>query len=93
MRCAKRFSNEKVEVRFALIGEPDIHNPESVSLTHIKEWENLGFIEYWGRQENMLEVYNKADLVCFPSYHEGLPKALLEAASAASKRALGRPSW
>ncbi len=81
MRCAKRFSNEKVEVRFALIGEPDIHNPESVSLTHIKEWENLGFIEYWGRQENMLEVYNKADLVCFPSYHEGLPKALLEAAS------------
>jgi len=29
----------------------------------------------------MLSIYHKADIVCFPSYHEGLPKALLEAAS------------
>ena len=28
-----------------------------------------------------IQLYNKADLVCFPSYHEGLPRALLEAAS------------
>jgi len=81
VRCSQRFFLDNYNVRFALIGEPDIHNPESVSNEELKEWEDLGYVEYWGRQENMLDVYNKADLVCFPSYHEGLPRALLEAAS------------
>jgi len=79
--CAKRCFNEKVQVRFALVGEPDVHNPESVSKTLLKDWEDQQIIEYWGRRENMLEVYNMSDIVCFPSYHEGLPRALLEAAS------------
>ena len=81
VRCAKRFYNLKINVRFALIGEPDEHNPESVPEQQLKEWEESGCIEYWGKKENMAEVYNMADLVCFPSYHEGLPLALLEAAS------------
>ena len=81
VNCAKRCFYEKIQVRFALIGEPDQHNPESVSKTQLVEWENLKVIEYWGRQENMLKVYNNADIGCFPSYHEGLPRALLEAAS------------
>jgi glycosyltransferase involved in cell wall biosynthesis len=81
VRCAQRFFLDKYNVRFALIGEPDIHNPESVPQEDLINWQDLGYIEYWGRQENMFEVYNKADLVCFPSYHEGLPRALLEAAS------------
>ena len=31
----------------------------------------------------MLSVYRKASIVCLPSYREGMPKCLLEAAAAA----------
>ena len=81
VNCAKKSINKGKKVRFVLVGEPDIHNPESISLMQLKQWDELGIIEWWERKTNMLEVYHMADVVCFPSYHEGLPKALLEAAS------------
>jgi glycosyltransferase involved in cell wall biosynthesis len=81
VNCARLCINNNINARFALIGEPDAHNPECIPDSKIQEWVDLGLVEYWGRQDNMLAVYNDADIVCFPSYHEGLPKALLEAAS------------
>jgi len=81
VNCAKRCITNKISVRFALVGNPDLHNPESIPEAQLKQWVELGFVEWWGEQDNMLKIYHMADLVCFPSYHEGLPKALLEAAS------------
>ena len=81
VNCAKRCIANKISVRFALVGNPDLHNPESIPEAQLKQWVELGFVEWWGEQDNMLKIYHMADLVCFPSYHEGLPKALLEAAS------------
>ena len=37
--------------------------------------------EWWGDQNNMPEIQSRSTIVCFPSYREGLPKSLLEAAS------------
>jgi glycosyltransferase involved in cell wall biosynthesis len=68
-------------VRFALVGDQDIHNPECISKRQLEEWVKTGAVEWWGRSEDMVKVYHAADIVCFPSYHEGLPKSLLEAAS------------
>ena len=42
-------------------------------------------IEWWGWQEDMPAVYSQAHIVCLPSYREGVPRTLLEAA------ACGRP--
>ena len=81
VRCAQRCINYKIDVRFALIGDPDPHNPESIPEVQLKEWVDQGVIEWWKKKNNMSEVYSLADIVCFPSYHEGLPKTLLEAAS------------
>jgi glycosyltransferase involved in cell wall biosynthesis len=81
VNCAKKFTKKDTNVRFALVGEPDLHNPESVSIMQLKHWVELGIVEWWAKKNNMLEVYHMADIVLFPSYHEGLPKALLEAAS------------
>jgi glycosyltransferase involved in cell wall biosynthesis len=39
--------------------------------------------EWWQHREDMPAVYAEADIVCLPSYREGLPKALLEGASSA----------
>lgn len=79
--CAKRCQNMKVNARFVLIGDPDPHNPECIPDSQLKKWIEHGAIEWWERQDDILSAYQKADIVCFPSYHEGLPKALLEAAS------------
>jgi glycosyltransferase involved in cell wall biosynthesis len=81
VNCAKKFNTNEVKVRFALIGDPDLHNPESIAEAQLNEWVEQGFVEWWGRQDRMIKVYHMADIVCFPSYHEGLPKALLESAS------------
>jgi len=80
VNCAQRFYRNKVSVRFALIGDPDTQNPESIPVAQLEQWVQLGFVEWWGEKDNMLKIYHMADIVCFPSYHEGLPKALLEAA-------------
>jgi len=79
--CAQYCKKKKINVKFALIGDPDPHNPECIPESQLKKWVRQGAIEWWGKQDDMLSIYHKADIVCFPSYHEGLPKALLEAAS------------
>jgi len=70
-----------LQCRFALIGDPDPHNPESVPETQLRAWHAEGVVEWWGRRDDMPSVYAQAAIVCLPSYHEGLPKSLLEAAS------------
>jgi glycosyltransferase involved in cell wall biosynthesis len=71
------------ETRFVLVGSPDKHNPESVPAVKLKQWVSEGIIECWGHSEEMHNIYKLATIVCFPSYREGLPKSLLEAASCA----------
>jgi glycosyltransferase involved in cell wall biosynthesis len=71
--------------RFVLVGEPDPGNPTGVPLGTLEDWRREGVVEYQGWREEMEEVYAAAHIVCLPSYREGLPKALAEAAAA------GRP--
>lgn len=77
-------SNGRI-ARFVLVGAPDQENPASIPTDLIKKWESNGDIEWWGYRSDMSEVYAKSHIVCLPSYREGLPKVLLEAA------ATGRP--
>lgn len=83
VECAKRFKKTKGSARFCLVGGPDPKNPQSIPIKKIEEWVESGIIEWWGHQEQMIDVYSKASIVCLPSYREGLPKSLLEAASCA----------
>lgn len=70
-----------VEARFALVGEPDPHNPASVTDDDLAAWSAAGAVEAWGRSDDMPEVFRRAHICCLPSYREGLPRALLEAAA------------
>lgn len=83
VRCAGSLRSRGVAVRFALVGERDPHNPECVPEEQLARWVESGDVEWWGRRDDMPEVYARAHVVCLPSHHEGLPKALLEAASCA----------
>lgn len=70
-----------VAARFALVGEGDPENPASIAPARIDAWRAEGVVEAWGRRDDMADVFGLSALVCLPSYREGLPKALLEAAS------------
>lgn len=79
--AAKILKQEGIRVRFVLIGKNDSENPASIPKEQLNEWHRSGVIEYWGKQTEMHEVLPKASIICLPSYREGLPKVLLEAAS------------
>jgi len=82
---AARKLKDKNRVRFCLVGDIDSANPSSISESELGEWIAKGVIEYWGHRTDMANVLAMASIVVLPSYREGLPKVLLEAA------AVGRP--
>jgi glycosyltransferase involved in cell wall biosynthesis len=74
-----------VDARFALVGDSDAENPAAIAPSVLESWRRSGVIEWWGHRTDMHEVFGESHIVCLPSYREGLPKALIEAA------ACGRP--
>ena len=83
--AARQLRRQGISARFALVGERDTANPASVPLAELKAWCEECVVEWWGQCEDMPGVFAQSHVVCLPSYREGLPKALLEAA------ACGRP--
>lgn len=69
------------DARFVLVGDVDAGNPTSLSREQIQVWVSEGVIEWWGHRSDMAEVLAQAHLIVLPSYREGLPKALIEAAA------------
>lgn len=80
--AAKRLRAEGVAARFVLVGDPDPDNPASVPIDQLENWRQDGTVEWWGRRDDIPQVLAMSYIVCLPSYREGLPKALLEAAAA-----------
>ena len=73
-----------VEVRVRLVGPTD-DNPASIPRAILAEWNREGVVEVVGPSEDIAGEYARAHIAVLPSYREGLPKSLLEAA------ACGRP--
>jgi len=81
VEAAQRLKTEGIAARFALVGGPDAANPASIHETTLRAWANSGAVEYWGWRDHMARVLAQCHVVCLPSYREGLPKALIEAAA------------
>jgi glycosyltransferase involved in cell wall biosynthesis len=79
--AASLIKKRGIQASFVLVGEPDPGNPASVSMSQLLVWQKEGAVEWWGRREDMPHVLAMSHIVCLPSYREGLPKSLLEAAS------------
>lgn len=81
VEAANQLKKRGVNARFVLVGDPDTQNPASVPEQQLIAWQKEGAVEWWGRREDMPQVLAQSHIVCLPSYREGLPKSLLEAAS------------
>ena len=81
VEAARILRDRGVKARFALVGVGDPGNPASVPPEDTQRWAQEGIMELFGWRDDMPEVLAQAHVVCLPSYGEGLPTALLEAAS------------
>lgn len=79
--AARLLRKQGVPARFWLVGDPDPGNPASVSEVELAKWRNEGVIELLGYREDIAQVFADSSIVVLPSYREGLPKVLIEAAA------------
>lgn len=85
--AARILKSEGVQARFTLVGAPDPDNPAAIPCEQLEVWQASGEIEWWGLQapQDMPSVLAQSHIVCLPSYREGIPRILIEAAAS------GRP--
>lgn len=81
VQAARLLKQQGVSARFCLVGTVDTANPASLTDAELTQWAAEGVVELWGQRSDMPEVLSEARLVVLPSYREGLPKVLLEAAA------------
>ncbi len=67
--------------RFVVAGTADYENPSMISKSELDGWIGQGWIEWIGHCADIAGELAKTRIVCLPSYREGMPKALLEAAA------------
>ena len=70
-----------ISARFQLIGNTDPENPATITEYEISQWEKIGAVELLGFRADIPQLFAGANIVVLPSYREGLPKVLLEAAA------------
>lgn len=66
-------------LEFILVGGIDIYNPAFISEEELYNLSDGNYLKWIGYQSNVREIYESADIVCLPSYREGLPRSLVEA--------------
>ncbi len=69
------------EFRVVLAGMLDPGNPTAITESEINAWQKEGLIEWVGHQSDIPRLLAESHIVCLPSYREGLPLSLIEAAS------------
>jgi glycosyltransferase involved in cell wall biosynthesis len=79
--AARKLHDQGISGRFALVGDPDPGNPASIPSATLNAWSGQYGVEWWGWRDDVVAVLSEASIACLPSYREGLPKSLLEAAA------------
>ena len=80
VEAARLLKAKGVGCRMVLVGDTD-ENPKSVTKQQINSWVSDGLVEYWGYTNDVNSTYANCHVAVLPSYREGLPKSLIEAAA------------
>lgn len=83
VEAARQLKAKGLPIRFLLAGAPDPGNPAAIPQAMLDGWQAEGLIELLGQVSDMAALFATADMVVLPSYREGLPKSLIEAAACA----------
>jgi glycosyltransferase involved in cell wall biosynthesis len=83
--AARRLRARYPQARFQLLGFLDAANRTAIARDEVEGWVRDGIVDYLGDSDDVRPFIAAADCVVLPSYREGLPRTLLEAA------AMGKP--
>jgi len=81
VEAAKIIKNKGIDVDFELYGDTDIHNPAALTNNELEKIKKDGFVTVYGFRNDIASLFQKANIIVLPSYREGLPKVLIEAAA------------
>lgn len=82
VEAARILRRQGVKARYVIVGAEDPDNRASIPMAVLEKWRLEAAVELWGFRSDMPNVLAEADILCLPSYREGLPKALLEGMAA-----------
>ncbi len=85
VNAAQLLKESGFKAEFCLLGFLDVQNPAAISSEQMKDWTDQEFVKYLGVSDDVREHIASADCIVLPSYREGTPRTLLEAA------AMGKP--
>ena len=77
----KLLNKKGVVAHYQIVGDLDAGNSTSATARDIAEWQSIPNLEVLGYQKDMSSVFRDSNIVVLPSYREGLPKVLIEAAA------------
>ena len=78
--AARQLREKDVGLVVRLVGPTD-DNPASIPKATLEAWSRDGIVEVAGPSNDIAGEYARAHIAILPSYREGLPKSLIEAAS------------
>ncbi len=81
VQAAELLKAAAVKARFCLVGDIDPANPASISAKMLGDWKRSGVVEVLGHRTDIPAMMAQSHVVVLPSYREGLPKVLIEAAA------------
>ena len=83
VQAYKILIKKRLNIKFILAGRVDPDSPSAINISYLRNLNNKNNKNFkWiGFQKNIKKIINSSDVVVLPSYHEGAPKVLLEAAA------------
>jgi glycosyltransferase involved in cell wall biosynthesis len=79
-QAAKLLRPEFPDWRFIVAGALDYKSPDKANVAELRQACD-GSVEFPGHVEEIVDLFIESKIVCLPSYREGLPRALIEAAA------------
>lgn len=83
VEAARLLRTDHPDWKFQLLGPIDEGNRSSISQVELDRWVRDGAVEYLGQADDVRPYIGASTAVVLPSYREGLPRSLLEAAAMA----------
>lgn len=81
VKAASLLKLRGVSANFQVVGGIDTGNPTSITRQEIDAWRSEGFISFLGHRRDISSIFSRSHIIVLPSYREGLPKVLVEAAA------------
>lgn len=81
LEAARTLQARGVSARFILAGDVDPGNPASLTAATVEQSCANSGVEWIGWCDDMVSLYERANLVCLPSYREGASRTIIEAAA------------